>query len=429
MKVVTIPGVELVRAGAWAASTGPVTITVDDIADAVRAATDPEVDAAAVKIGHTSKLGDGAPALGWVRNLRASGDGRTLIGDLVDVPAGLAKLMPKAFRRRSAELGFGVRTPRGRTYRMALGALSLLGVQPPAVKGLADIEALYGLAAAGATATTTVALGAADGVDPAKAAQLDKAIAALDDLDLDDEVRSRAVAALEDAAGVTDATIPAAADDARDDDPAHPARPEGTETMDDAKLRELLGLEADADLEKAVNDLKVKAEAAPAGDETDPEKPAGDKPAGDKPAGDKPAEGELVGAGAAKLSADTIAALKEAGLSLVTEADADTLVKLAAATRTSAITDTVDDGIRAGRIRPAERAAFVALAGAEGENLAEVKAALAAMAPRFAVAELGTDIAGEAALSAEDEAAFASFEAGLFPDIAAQQAAAGNAGK
>jgi hypothetical protein len=138
---VTIRDVELVQLGTWRASTGDTTIGADDLASMLAAASDPEVDQAAMRIGHIDPRFDGEPALGWVRNLRQVGN--KLVGDLVDVPAKLAEIIPRALRRRSVEIAWGYKTPSGKTYKAALTGLALLGVTPPAVKGLADVLARY----------------------------------------------------------------------------------------------------------------------------------------------------------------------------------------------------------------------------------------------------------------------------------------------
>ena len=142
----TIPGVELVSAGSWDASKGDGNITRDELAAMVRAAKDPTVDAVPVKIGHKDKrftTEDGDPAMGWVSNLRLSDDGNTLLGDLVGVPSKLASIIPAAFRKRSIEMFRGFRSKAGKTHSAVLSGLALLGVTAPAVKGLADVMALY----------------------------------------------------------------------------------------------------------------------------------------------------------------------------------------------------------------------------------------------------------------------------------------------
>lgn len=139
----TVKGVELVKAGRWQGLTGPVELTREDLADAVAASRDPEVDHAALKLGHVDPRFDGQPAAGWVENLRLSEDGSTMLGDLVDMPTKLAAIMPTAYRRRSVELRRAVTTPSGKTYRAVLSGLALLGVTAPAVKGLADVLTHY----------------------------------------------------------------------------------------------------------------------------------------------------------------------------------------------------------------------------------------------------------------------------------------------
>ena len=86
----TVKGVELVKAGTWQGLTGPVTLTREDLADALAASQDPEVDHAALKLGHIDPRFDGQPAAGWVERLRLSDDGQTLLGDLV-VPGGASR--------------------------------------------------------------------------------------------------------------------------------------------------------------------------------------------------------------------------------------------------------------------------------------------------------------------------------------------------
>lgn len=150
---VNIPGVELVKTGTWQASTGTVTITETDLASMVAESRDPAVDGVPVKLGHVDPRFDGEPALGWVRNLRLSGDGSTLIGDLMEVPASLADIIGSAYPRRSVEIDWGLPNPDGGKRGAVLTGLALLGVTPPAVKGLGDVYRT----AASATLTYTLA--------------------------------------------------------------------------------------------------------------------------------------------------------------------------------------------------------------------------------------------------------------------------------
>lgn len=145
-QTVDFRGVPICRAGEWNGLTGRAVVTPADLAAVVDAYQDGEVDKARVKLGHVSELnalGDGAPAFGWVENPRLSDDGRTLLGDLVDVPRRLGEVVGKAYRNVSVELRKNVRTPSGKTHPTVLSGLALLGAAAPAVKGLDDLADLY----------------------------------------------------------------------------------------------------------------------------------------------------------------------------------------------------------------------------------------------------------------------------------------------
>lgn len=145
-QTVDFRGIPICRAGEWNGLTGKAVVTPDDLQAVVAAYQDGEVDKARVKLGHVSELnalGDGAPAFGWVENPRLAADGRTLLGDLVDVPRRLGEVVGKAYRNVSVELRKNVRTPSGRTHPTVLSGLALLGAATPAVKGLDDLAALY----------------------------------------------------------------------------------------------------------------------------------------------------------------------------------------------------------------------------------------------------------------------------------------------
>lgn len=148
MTTVDFRGIALCRAGEWNGLTGRATVTPEDLQAVVDAYQDREVDRARVKLGHVSSLndqalGDGAPAFGWVSNPRVSDDGKTLLGDLVDVPRRLGEVVGKAYKNVSVELRKNVKTPSGKTHPTVLSGLALLGAAAPAVKGLDDLVALY----------------------------------------------------------------------------------------------------------------------------------------------------------------------------------------------------------------------------------------------------------------------------------------------
>jgi hypothetical protein len=157
--------VELVAVGDWTAGTGPAPIDRPILEALLAAAADPQVDAAAVHFGHFDPRfparTDGEPAVGWVKPTRIENrNGRdVLLGDITDVPAGLAPVIRHGYKRRSVELAFGVQTSTGR-HPVSLTGLGLLGVTPPAVKGLADLVARYSAAPLGADVRVgTVELG------------------------------------------------------------------------------------------------------------------------------------------------------------------------------------------------------------------------------------------------------------------------------
>lgn len=133
-------GVELAKTGVWDALTGKVAITRADLAAAVASAA--ALPAAPLKLGHTDPRFDGDPALGWVTNLRLADNGHTLVGDLVDIPAWFAEIMPTAFSHRSIEATFNLDTPHG-VHRFAVTALSLLGATWPAITDLASLRDHY----------------------------------------------------------------------------------------------------------------------------------------------------------------------------------------------------------------------------------------------------------------------------------------------
>ena len=150
----TIEGVEICSVGMdWPASTGGMTITFENIADAIVAANeDPLICSPRGKLGHYSslnegipmwdpfeQLGDAAPAFGTFRNLRATNDGATLVGDAVDVPDWITA---GSYPSRSMESVGNVRTAGGKTYSMVVTGVAWLGTELPAVADLEDLTAL-----------------------------------------------------------------------------------------------------------------------------------------------------------------------------------------------------------------------------------------------------------------------------------------------
>ena len=97
-----------------------------------------------VKLGHDEAQRwfgqrDGAPALGWVANLRRFG--KKLVGDLVDIPDALHGMIEsKRYRTKSAEVYWNYKDGEGRIWPRVLRAVALLGADLPAVEGLQDLQ-------------------------------------------------------------------------------------------------------------------------------------------------------------------------------------------------------------------------------------------------------------------------------------------------
>lgn len=412
---VTIPDVELLRVGTWAASTGVTTVTPEDLEAMVAAAGDDEIDGAPLKLGHTgalASLGDSEPALGWVANLRVAQDGQTLLGDLVDVPAAMEAPIKAGFKRRSVEIAWGVTTPSGATYRAALSGLALLGVAPPAVKGLADIAALYQPAKTAASGLQCESLSALALWDPATGAEEPTfAERVRDQLRWARESAASlaALVGLEGLQAVFDALDAMAARGAGGDsrnfsagDPDHGgdgSNPEGRmadmkTAVDIAELRKVFGIAEDvpddqvltkcSELKARVEQLEAAAKGAPGGT-----------------GGDTVVEEPKVPAAA--LSADTVKALKDAGLTVITDsafaelqagaaAGAQAASQLAA-TRREAI---LEGAQRAGKFGGGEQAVttrskFAALLEADEAGTVALLETLPALVP---ISELGSDSPG-----------------------------------
>lgn len=167
MEFVTVKDVELCSAGMeWPSAGGPVTLTLEHIADCVRAGEDTLITPARLKIGHSDPrfadpddpghdpFYDGEPAFGSIGNLRLTNDGATATGDYLYVPRWLADGLPAFYPSRSIEGAYSIQegpggklearwdveTPGGKHYSFVLTACALLGVQAPAVKDLEDLQ-------------------------------------------------------------------------------------------------------------------------------------------------------------------------------------------------------------------------------------------------------------------------------------------------
>ena len=148
--------VELMRPGKWKLASGETSFDEEDLYSAARFAQRPGARPSPVKIGHTDSrfIGDGEPALGWLGNLRVEDrDGPVLMGDITGMPDWLAAAAPNAWPDRSVEGWKDYQDETGEKYSFIVDALALLGVQPPGVpslKSLRDLPQLVGVAASAA---------------------------------------------------------------------------------------------------------------------------------------------------------------------------------------------------------------------------------------------------------------------------------------
>lgn len=99
----------------------------------------------AIKVGHTKDT-PGAPAYGWVANLRR--EGSRLLADFTDMHDSVVDAVrKKSYDRVSSEIYFNLKRG-GKTFARALKAVALLGAEVPAVAGLIPLHKME-FAAAG----------------------------------------------------------------------------------------------------------------------------------------------------------------------------------------------------------------------------------------------------------------------------------------
>lgn len=170
LTVEDVLGVEIMRTGSWTGSKGkkPVTVTYteDDFDDIVEAFNETRaVLPPRLQLGHDLKQryarklfgddhegADGFPALGYPVRLWREGD--RLMADFSHVPTDLVDLVRSgSYAERSVGIGENVPV-NGRTYRLVLDHVALLGDDPPAVKGMAPIELSDAMRATGAVLVT-----------------------------------------------------------------------------------------------------------------------------------------------------------------------------------------------------------------------------------------------------------------------------------
>lgn len=195
--------VELAHAGTWSiALGGEQTFTPDDFAAAIAAQDCPAVRRPIVKLGHFDARTagyhtpdgnlDGEPALGWVASMGLAHNHRTLVADLVGMPAWLGHIAASAYPDRSVEGTRNYRCAIGHVHPFVISAVALLGVTPPGVGTLTSLQdhvrALYGVAAAADDTATgggepfVVTFHAKEALVPTPRADLLAAAATVDEL-------------------------------------------------------------------------------------------------------------------------------------------------------------------------------------------------------------------------------------------------------
>lgn len=146
--LVRIPAVEILHVGDQIpASTGPVTVTHEDLHSIIDAAAHPNAPKPVLKLGHHDPRFDGQPGFGRLINFRLSADGAAVLCDLSGVPAPIAHLLESAWPSRSIEMINGKHLPYeglAQFTRVCTG-LALLGAAMPAITRLEDITTITGL--------------------------------------------------------------------------------------------------------------------------------------------------------------------------------------------------------------------------------------------------------------------------------------------
>lgn len=148
IKLRTIPNVEILQTGVeYELQSGPHTFTPEDLQAVVSSQQDPAVKEPRLKLGHVGKHGAsgpviGQPVFGKFTNLRVAKDGHLLVGDMVGIPDWLADILPVTYPNRSIEGDTNWTSHTGKTHRVHVPAVSLLGVELPGVSTLEDLRVL-----------------------------------------------------------------------------------------------------------------------------------------------------------------------------------------------------------------------------------------------------------------------------------------------
>lgn len=154
----TWPNVEIAQTGQWDISTGRVTLTMDDFANAIAAQDCPAVRRPVIKLGHLEPMPDskkarwdGEPAIGYIDNMAVADSGNTIVGDYAGMPGWLGPILPSAYPDRSMEATWDFQCQLGHVHPFVITAVALLGITAPGIgtlESLQDVANLYGIAAA-----------------------------------------------------------------------------------------------------------------------------------------------------------------------------------------------------------------------------------------------------------------------------------------
>lgn len=150
----SVGGVELAALGRWHASTGWITFTPEDFANAVAALECPGVRNPVIKVGHMEEDStggirwDGEPALGWIGNMHV--DGAKLIGDYMGMPSWLTEVdengmsvLASAYPDRSIEIYQPFLCQIGHLHPAVITAVAILGAYAPGVGVLQSMQDVY----------------------------------------------------------------------------------------------------------------------------------------------------------------------------------------------------------------------------------------------------------------------------------------------
>ena len=127
----SIDGVEVFAPGKWNGEN----YTLKDLSDMVDAQEKVGFNVP-LKAGHAEE--EGAPALGWVKNLRVIGN--KLVADFRDIPSKIYEVIKShGWDSVSSEIFWNLERD-GKIYRRVLKAVALLGIEIPAVAGLKPLR-------------------------------------------------------------------------------------------------------------------------------------------------------------------------------------------------------------------------------------------------------------------------------------------------